>query len=68
LLHAGVVATAGWDSTLRLFDPRLPPGDCCVATVALPGKAYTLSIGSSRVVVGTSGRHVWVFDLKMCVS
>jgi hypothetical protein len=60
---AGVFVTASWDSTMCLWDPRLPPGQCLVATVQLPGKAYSLSVGTTKVVAATSGRHVWMYDL-----
>lgn len=59
----GVVVTASWDMTMRLWDPRVPPPSCNVATAELPGKAYTLGIGGQHLVVGTSARHVWIYDL-----
>jgi hypothetical protein len=30
----------------------------------LPGKAYTMSSSGTKLVVGTSGRQVLVFDLR----
>ena len=56
--------SGGWDSTLKLWDPRAPPFQNCVASVPLPGKVYTMSCGEERLVVGTSGRHVLVFDVR----
>jgi cell cycle arrest protein BUB3 len=60
----GLLVTAGWDMALRLWDPRLPPQSCNVASAELPGKAYTLSVGGQQLVVGTSGRHVWIYDVN----
>lgn len=65
VIHSrGLVVSGGWDSTLRLWDPRAPPFQNCVASVPLPGKVYTMSCGEERLVVGTSGRHVLVFDVR----
>ena len=51
-------------STLRLWDPRAAPGAGQVARVALPGKAYSMSASGERLVVGCSGRHVDIYDLR----
>ncbi|KIY94399.1 Mitotic checkpoint protein BUB3 [Monoraphidium neglectum] len=59
----GVAVTASWDLTLRLWDPRCAPAAANVGTAELPGKAYTLGLGGSRLVVGTSARHVWIYDI-----
>jgi cell cycle arrest protein BUB3 len=55
------VASAGWDSTLRLWDPRAATAH--VATLQLPGKAYSMSSAANRLVVATSGRQVDVYDV-----
>ncbi|KAI8468059.1 MAG: quinon protein alcohol dehydrogenase-like superfamily [Monoraphidium minutum] len=60
----GLLATASWDMTLRLWDPRAPPGAANVGAAALPGKAYTLAAGGRHLVVGTSARHVWIYDIE----
>eukprot|EP00887_Chlorella_sp_A99_P005513 scaffold1.g5513.t1 len=52
----GLLASGGWDATLRVWDPRAPAG-APVATVQLPGKAYSMSASDARLVVGTSGRQ-----------
>jgi hypothetical protein len=59
----GLLVTAGWDMALRLWDARLPPQSANVASAELPGKAYTLSASGQQLVVGTSGRHVWIYDV-----
>lgn len=35
---AGLLVSGSWDQSLRLWDPRAPPYQACVATVPLPGK------------------------------
>ncbi|KAK9814607.1 hypothetical protein WJX72_008544 [[Myrmecia] bisecta] len=64
LRDSGVVVSGSWDSTLRLWDPRLPQGQNCVALIGLPGKVFTMSAVGTRLVVGTSGRHVLVYDIR----
>lgn len=59
----GLLASGGWDATLRVWDPRAPAG-APVATVQLPGKAYSMSASDARLVVGTSGRQVEIYDLR----
>ena len=51
-------------STLRLWDPRAAPGAGQVARLSLPGKAYSMSASQQRLVVGCSGRHVDIYDLR----
>jgi hypothetical protein len=38
LTAAGLVLTGSWDQTVRAWDPRSPPGQCCVQTIPVPGK------------------------------
>lgn len=52
---------------MRLWDPRAAPGQACVGAVPLPGKVYAVSAGQERLVVGTSGRQVLVFDIRRWV-
>jgi WD40 repeat protein len=68
LPERGLVAVAGWDASLRLFDPRAGQ---VVARVPLPGKALAACVppggggsGSDRVAVATTGRHLWTYDAR----
>jgi len=56
-----LVVTGGWDQTLKLWDPRSP---CNVGSVAQPDKVYTMSVCGDKIVVGTAGRKVLLWDLR----
>jgi len=65
LVSSGLVASAGWDAALRLWDPRAAAsGGGAVAELSLPGKAYSMSLSADRLVVATSGRRVEVYELR----
>ena len=59
--ETGMIISGGWDSTLRAWDVRLPAERRCVARVDLPGKVYSMSLGSRRLVVATAGRGIHVY-------
>jgi cell cycle arrest protein BUB3 len=73
LPERGLVAVAGWDASLRLFDPRAGAA-AQIARVPLPGKALAACVlpgtggdsdsGSDRVAVATTGRHLWTYDAR----
>lgn len=56
--------TGSWDSSARLWDPRAPPGQNCACIIGLPGKVFTMAQSQSRLVIGTSGRHVMIYDIR----
>ena len=53
--------TGGWDANIKLWDPRAP---CASGSFAQPDKVYTMSICGDKLVVGTAGRRVLVWDLR----
>lgn len=59
--EVNVMVTGGWDSNIKLWDPRVP---CQAGSYAQPDKVYTLAVSGSSLVVGTSGRRVLVWDLR----
>lgn len=56
-----VVITGSWDMSVKLWDPRTP---CSAGTFPQPDKVYTMSVCGDRLVVGTAGRKVLVWDLR----
>eukprot|EP00961_Rhodomonas_salina_P103446 1391607-Rhodomonas_salina.1 len=46
---------------MKVWDTRQ---NHCVATSQLPDKIFTMAVTSNRIVVGTSNRHVWIYDVR----
>lgn len=60
-----LVISGSWDRTFSTWDPRAPPDVGAAATVECPGKVYAMALcGADTLVVGTSERHVQLFDLR----
>ncbi|RWS06597.1 mitotic checkpoint protein BUB3-like protein [Dinothrombium tinctorium] len=59
--EVNVMITGGWDSCIKLWDPRAP---CASGSFAQPDKVYTLAVCGETLVVGTAGRRVLVWDLR----
>ncbi|XP_028394573.1 mitotic checkpoint protein BUB3-like [Dendronephthya gigantea] len=57
----GIIITGSWDKTVKTWDPRQaqPTG-----TYSQPDKVYTMALADERLVVGTAGRRVMVWDLR----
>ena len=59
-----IMLKGSWDSTATVWDPRQTDSAHCTAVLNLPGKAYSLSLTSTRIVVATSERHIVVYDSR----
>eukprot|EP00164_Ancoracysta_twista_P008504 GFYU01012327.1.p1 GENE.GFYU01012327.1~~GFYU01012327.1.p1 ORF type:complete len:331 (-),score=60.62 GFYU01012327.1:105-1097(-) len=56
------LVTGSWDKTLKVWDARAPTP--CISTHTLPNKVFSADVRNDRVVVGTCGRGVEIFDLR----
>nr|XP_054766335.1 mitotic checkpoint protein BUB3-like [Lytechinus pictus] len=56
-----VVVTGSWDQTVKLWDPRIGRS---TGSFSQPDKVYTMAVTGDRLVVGTAGRKVLVWDLR----
>jgi len=56
----GAVVTGSWDGTIALWDAR--GGQ--IGSFLQPDKVYTMSVVNEKLVVGTAGRNVIVYDLR----
>lgn len=65
----GLVVSGSWDKTVQFWDPRAAgssssSSSSSIAMCAQPGKVFALAISGYRLVVGTSERHVQVYDVR----
>ncbi|XP_014671935.1 PREDICTED: mitotic checkpoint protein BUB3-like [Priapulus caudatus] len=56
-----VIVTGSWDMTVKLWDPRAARS---AGSFSQPDKVYTLATCGDKLVVGTAGRRVLVWDLR----
>lgn len=58
------LVSAGWDSTLRLHDPRnsTPANPNSSVTLKLPAKAFSMDAAGDKLVVAMSERHISIYD------
>jgi cell cycle arrest protein BUB3 len=59
----GVAATGSWDSSVQLWDQRNHRP--MIGSFTQEGKkVYTMDSIGNRLVVGTSGRHIYIYDIR----
>jgi cell cycle arrest protein BUB3 len=59
--EVNAMISGGWDANIKLWDPRAPSAS---GTYAQPDKVYTMAVCGDKLVVGTAGRRVLVWDLR----
>lgn len=57
-----LLITGSWDSTIKIWDPKSP--NSCIGICNQPDKVYTISLSNEKLVVGTAGRHVYIYDMR----
>ena len=55
------VFTGSWDGTVKAWDPR---SKACSGTHTQGDTVYTMALNEEKLVVGTAGRRVVVWDLR----
>lgn len=55
------IVTGSWDHNLKIWDPR---SHNCSGSYNQGDKVYTMSVCGEKMVVGTSGRKILVWDLR----
>ncbi|GIY46932.1 mitotic checkpoint protein BUB3 [Caerostris darwini] len=58
-LHS--VITGGWDRALKMWDTRAYNSP---HTHLVPEKVYTMAVCGDRLIVGTAGRRILIYDLR----
>jgi len=59
--HSNVLITGSWDATIKLWDPR---SGKLIGTYAQPDKVFAISHVNEKLVVGTAGRHICIYDMR----
>lgn len=60
--EGSVVVTGSWDKTVSLWDPR--SHEPRAGTYQQTEKVFALALAGYRLVVGTAGRHVLIYDVR----
>lgn len=60
----GLVVSGGWDSKICLWDPRAQDPIAGSTKVKEGLKVYTMAINHNRLIVGTSARQVYIYDVR----
>jgi WD40 repeat protein len=56
------VISGSWDGSVRLWDMRAR--ERLTANLRQPERVYTMDVIQNKLVVGTAGRHIWIWDLR----
>ncbi|VDP00839.1 unnamed protein product [Soboliphyme baturini] len=59
--ETSLVASGGWDGCVKVWDPR---ANRCSGCFNQPDKVYTIDACGDRLIVGTAGRKVWIWNLR----
>jgi cell cycle arrest protein BUB3 len=59
---SGQLITGSWDTFIKLWDTR--SDFKCIGTYKQPERVYTMGVAQDKLVCGTAGRHVHIYDLK----
>lgn len=55
------ILSGGWDKVVHMWDPRTHRG---VGALQHPDKVYTMSVCGNKLIVGTKGRKICIWDLR----
>lgn len=59
--EVNVIITGSWDKTVKVWDPR---SNEAVGTFSQPDRVYTMAVCGDKLIVGTAGRRVLVWDMR----